>query len=197
MWAAILIAIYMGMRRGEILALRWQDVDLEGGYITVCRALEYTKARGLVFKEPKTRRGWRRLSMPAALVEALIEHRARQDQYREKLGGAYQENDLVVCVEDGTVWKPPAFDSSYRQLLKRRKLTGPTFHALRHSHTSHLLRNGVDPKVISERLGHSKVSFTLDRYAHLLPGMQEEAASKIDAAMKAARKKIEPTKHVS
>lgn len=197
LYVPILIALYTGMRRGEILALRWLDVDLDAGYADVRRALEYTKERGLIFKEPKTRRGRRRVSLPGDLVTALAEHRLKQEEYRAQLGEAYHENGLVVCVEDGSVWKPPAFDSAYRQLLKRRNLTGPTFHALRHSHASHLLRSGVEPKVISERLGHSKVSFTLDQYVHLLPGMQEDAASKIDAALGAARKKIQPSKHVS
>jgi len=196
LYIPILLALYTGMRRGEILALRWQDVSLETGYVSVCRALEYTKANGLVFKEPKSRRGRRKLSLSPTVVQALVAHRAKQEEYRRQLGNSYQDNGLVVCVEDGSVWKPPAFDSSYRQLLKRRKLTGPTFHALRHSHASHLLRSGVDAKVISERLGHSKVSFTLDQYVHLLPGMQEEAASKIETAMNAAREKILP-KHVS
>jgi len=183
------------MRRGEILAIRWRDIDLETAYANVARSLEFTKAAGCVFKEPKSRRGRRFISLSPTLVTALIEHQAKQEEYKRQLGAGYH-GDLVVCVEDGSVWKPPAFDSSYRQLLKRRNLDGPTFHALTHSHASHLLRSGVNAKVISERLGHSKVSFTLERYAHLLNGMQEEAASKIEDAMKTARDKIHP-KHVS
>jgi integrase len=194
LYIPILIAVYTGLRRGEILALRWQDTDLESGYADVCRALEYTKERGLVFKAPKSRRGRRKVELPATLVAALVEHRAVQDDYRKRLGAGYRENDLVVCVEDGSVWKPPAFDSSYRQLLKRRKLAGPTFHALRHSNASIMLREGVDAKVISARLGHSKVSFTLDQYVHLFPGQQKNAASKIDAVLKTARDKIHPSK---
>ncbi len=195
-YLAIVLAIFTGMRRGEILALQWGDVDLEMGYLLVRRALEFTKANGCVFKEPKSRRGRRKISLPAFVVAALKEHAMKQADYKRSLGPAYQQHDLVVCREDGAIWSPPAFDSSYRQLLKRRKLDGPTFHGLRHSHASHLLRSGVSPKVISERLGHSKVSFTMDQYVHLLPGMQEEAAIKIDAAMKTAREKIQP-KHVS
>ena len=187
MYMAIVLAIYTGLRRGEILALRWQDVDLDACTVTVCRALEYTKERGLVFKEPKSRRGRRCFDLSATLVSALIEHKATQDDYRKKLGGGYRENDLVVCVEDGSIWKPPAFDSSYRQLLKRRGLTGPTFHALRHSNASFLRKIGTDAKEISERLGHSRVSFTLDRYVHLFAGQQKGTALKLDALFKAAR----------
>jgi integrase len=196
-YMAIMLAIYTGLRRGEILALRWQDVDLVGCTVTVCRALEYTKERGLVFKEPKSRRGRRCFDLSATLVAALIEHKAKQDDYRKKLGAGYHENDLVVCVEDGSIWKPPAFDSSYRQLLKRRKLTGPTFHALRHSNASFLREIGTDAKEISERLGHSRVSFTLDRYVHLFAGQQKGTALKLDALFKAARDKTHPSKGVS
>jgi integrase len=182
------------MRRGEILAVQWGDIDLEMGYLLVRRALEFTKAHGCVFKEPKSRKGRRKISLPAFAVAALGEQAAKQAKYKRTLGLAYQQQDLVVCREDGAIWNPQAFDSTYRQLLKRRKLDGPTFHCLRHSHASHLLRSGVSPKVISERLGHSKVSFTLDQYGHLLPGMQEEAALKIEVAMKAARDKVQPKK---
>lgn len=192
----IILAIYTGMRRGEVLALRWQDVSLEGGYARINRAVEQTKKRGIVFKEPKSRKGRRVVSLPAFVVEALKTHRTAQDELKALLGSGYEDGDLICCREDGTIWKPVAFDSSYRQLLERRKLDGPNFHALRHSHASHLLRSGVDAKVISERLGHSKVSFTLDQYVHLLPGMQEEAAQKIEDVMKAAREKIQP-RHVS
>jgi integrase len=196
-YLAIVLAIYTGMRRGEILALQWQDVDLEGGYLRINRAVEQTKAKGIVFKEPKSRKGRRVVSLPAKVVEDLRAQMAAQSERKELLGAAYAAGDLVCCCEDGTVWKPAAFDSCYRQLLKRRKLDGPTFHALRHSHASHLLRSGVDAKVISERLGHSKVAFTMDQYVHLLPGMQEEAANRIEKAMNAAFDKIRPSKHVS
>jgi integrase len=192
----IVLAIYTGMRRGEILALRWQEVDLEGGYLKVVRAIEQTKKFGIVFKEPKSKKGWRVLSLPAKVVGILTAHRAAQNERKAILGPGYEENDLVCCCEDGTVWKPTAFDSTYRQLLKRRKLDGPTFHALRHSHASHLLRSGVDPKVISERLGHSKVAFTLDQYVHLMPGMQEEASDRIEKAMNKAFDQIHPTSRV-
>ncbi|MGO9241482.1 MAG: tyrosine-type recombinase/integrase [Bryobacteraceae bacterium] len=86
--------------------------------------------------------------------------------------------------------KPSAFSAAYAALLRRRKLDGPTFHALRHAHALHLRRSGVDVKVISARLGHSKTGFTMDTYIHLLPGQQEEAAAKIEEAMNAARGKL-------
>jgi integrase len=184
----ILFAITTGLRRGEILALRWTDVDLENGYLTVNRAIEETKT-GVTFKEPKSRRGRRRVSLPPILTDHLETHRAEQDKRRKALGSAYHGCGLICCVEDGSLWKPGAFTSAYRALLKRRKIENIPFHSLRHSHASQLLRAGISPKVISERLGHSKVGFTLDVYSHLLPGMQEEAAQKVDAALKQAFEK--------
>jgi integrase len=111
-----------------------------------------------------------------------------QNKNREKLANAYCENDLICCQPDGTVWKPSAFTSAYRDLLRRRKLSGPNFHALRHSHASQSLRDGVDIKTVSSRLGHSKASFTLSQYCHLMPGQDQEAAVRTDTRM---RKSIE------
>lgn len=90
----------------------------------------------------------------------------------------YQENDLICCSESGAIWKPSASTSAYRDLLRRRKLAGQNIHALRHSHASQLLNNGVDAKVISERLGHARTSFTMDVYVHRMPGQDAEAAKR-------------------
>jgi integrase len=116
----------------------------------------------------------------------LQTYREAQQKVKTDLGADYQENDLICCRDDGSIWPPSAFTSAYRDLLCRRKIGSVRFHDLRHSHVSQLLRSGVSPKVISERLGHSKVGFTLDVYSHLLPGMQEEAASKVDAGLRSA-----------
>jgi len=96
---------------------------------------------------------------------------------------------LICCREDGVLWKPSAFTSAYRDLVRRRKLTGPNFHALRHSHASQLISGGVDIKLVQERLGHAKSSFTLGVYGHLLPGRDEEAARRVDVALRAALEK--------
>jgi integrase len=185
LYIPIMLAVSAGLRRGEILALRWAEVDWDHAVLTVRRALEESTA-GVAFKEPKSRSGHRTVALPELLLEALRRHRANQQVYRDTLEDGYRHNDLVCCVEDGSVWKPSAFTSAYRNLLRRRKLSGPNFHALRHSHVSHLLKNGVDPKVISKRLGHSRASFTMDVYAHLMPGQDEEAAKRIDTALRRA-----------
>ncbi len=185
LYIPVFLAVTTGMRRGEILALRWSDVELARGFLTAARSLEQTKVGGLKFKTPKSRKG-RHLSLPPLMVEALRLHKGEQEQRRASLDSAYQPNDLVCCVEDGSIWNPAAFTSAYQDLLRRRQLKKVRFHDLRHSHASQLLRSGVNPKVISERLGHSKVGFTLDVYAHLLPGMQEEAAAQTNSGLQAA-----------
>jgi integrase len=182
LYIPIILAVAAGLRRGEILALRWVDIDLDHGTLRVRRALEESTA-GVTVKEPKSRSGRRPVAMPALLVEALRKHKAQQEEFRNALGTDYQDLDLVCCVEDGSIWKPSAFTSAYRDLLRRRKLSGPNFHALRHAHVSHLLDHGVDIKVISQRLGHSRASFTMDVYAHLMPGQDEEAANRTDAGL--------------
>jgi integrase len=188
LYVPIVLAVCGGLRRGEILALRWQDVDLASGLLWIRRAVEETKA-GIKIKEPKSHRGRRSVTLPPIAVEALAQHRQEQDRLKDLLGPGYQDNDLICCSPDGTLWKPSAFTSAYRSLLARRKLDGPNFHALRHSHASQLLKAGVDIKVISERLGHAKSSFTLDVYGHLLPGRDEEAARRLETGLRAAMEK--------
>jgi integrase len=99
---------------------------------------------------------------------------------------AYQDAGLICCRADGALWPPSAFTSTYRALLKRRSLTGPNFHALRHSHASQMIRDGVDLKAVSARLGHSRASFTLSTYAHLLPGQDAEAARRVQEKLQKA-----------
>jgi integrase len=183
---AVLLAVTTGLRRGEILALRWQDLDLEAGILSVRQSLEETKA-GLAFKEPKSRKARRTVALPALAVEGLRRHRADQARARLMLGPGWQDNDLVCAQHDGRPLRPRSLTHAFVNLLRRRAdLARVRFHDLRHSHATLLLRKNVHPKVVSERLGHSTVGITLDVYSHVVPGMQEEAARKIDAALRSA-----------
>lgn len=183
LYAPILLAVTTGLRRGELLGLRWQDVNLDGAQLAICQALEQTKA-GLAFKQPKTQRSRRTVALPQLAVEALRRHKAQQAAERLAIGPAYQDNGLVFARFDGTPWEPDAFSSAFAAQVRRSGLPHVRFHDMRHSHASQLLRQGVNAKVVSERLGHASVGFTLDVYSHVLPGMQDDAARRIDAALR-------------
>ena len=181
----ILLAVSSGMRRGELLGLRWSDVDLVAGTVAVRQTIEETKA-GLTFKGPKTARSRRVLPIGATTVAALKHHRAAQDELRLGQGGDYQDADLVFCLPDGSPWSPSAFSLAFGRLLRKTTLPQIRFHDLRHTHASQLLAQGVHPKIVSERLGHANIGITLDCYSHVLPGLQQEAVAAYDRALRAS-----------
>ncbi len=184
LYLPILLAVTTGMRRGEILALRWKAVDLAGGRLSVSQSLEET--RGVLrSKQPKTAQGRRMITLPPITTEALLAHQAAQTKERGLLGEGYKQFDLVLAREDGSIWKPESFTALYFNFVRRIGLQ-VRFHDLRHTHASQLLRAGISPKVVSERLGHSTIGITLDVCSHVLPGMQEEAATKVEAALRKA-----------
>jgi len=181
----VLVAVTTGLRRGELLGLRWQDVDLKAGSLSVTQSLEQTKD-GLRFKAPKTRRSRRTISLPQVTIEALRAHRKAQAEERLLLGAGYHDSGLVFRQPDGRVIVPERFSKSFAYYVRQAGIPRVTFHALRHTHLSQLLRSGVHPKVASERAGHASVAITLDIYSHVIPGLQEDAAARVDAAMRAA-----------
>ncbi len=181
----ILIAVATGLRRGELLGLRWTDIDLDGGEASIQRTLEQTRD-GLRLKEPKTQKAARTVALPSLAVEALRVYKVQQGERRLSLGPAYEDQGLVFAREDGSLWPPDTFSTAFCALIRRSGLPRIRFHDLRHSHASQLLRQGVHPKVVSERLGHSSVKTTLDIYSHVVPGMQREAALGVDAALRRA-----------
>ncbi len=181
----ILVAVVTGLRRGELLGLRWSDIDIGTGETSVQRTLEQT-SEGLRFKEPKTQKASRTVMMPAIAVDALKAHKVHQAETRLMLGPAYEDNGLVFARDDGSPWPPDTLSTAFAALIRRSGFPHIRFHDLRHSHASQLLRQGVHPKVVSERLGHSSVKTTLDIYSHVVPGMQLDAAMGIDRAMRQA-----------
>jgi integrase len=169
-----------GLRRGEALGLLWQDLDLTGGRLVVRRSLVPVNAEVIV-SEPKTRRGHRTVTLDPVTVAALTTW--RREQRREKLrwGPAWTNTGLVFTREDGTAWRPERVTQIFAALVKKTKVPVITLHGLRHTHATLALAAGVHPKVVSERLGHSTVSLTLDVYSHAIPSMEEEAAVRIAA----------------
>lgn len=181
LYLPVLLAIATGMRRGEILALRWEDVDLDAGTLSVRRTLSQVKGR-LEFKEPKSARSRRVIALPAFAVEALRQHQAAQAAERLRAGAAYASQGLVCATATGG---PLAhnFGRGYAALLQRAGVPRVRFHDLRHSHATLLLGQNVHPKVVSERLGHAAVGITLDVYSHVAPALQQEAADRLEALL--------------
>lgn len=177
------LALATGMRRGEVLALRWSDVDLKGGTLQVVQSLEVTDD-GLRFKPPKTRRSRRTITLPASVVEVLSDHKARQAEERLQLGLGKDERGLVFAQVSGEPVNPDNFSNEFKRVAKRAGVRPITFHGLRHTHITNLLREGVHPKIASERAGHSSVAITLDTYSHVVAGLQEDAALRIDASLR-------------
>lgn len=174
-----LLAATTGMRRGEILGLRWRDIDFERQSLLVLQAIEETK-EGLDFKEPKTKAARRKISLPAFVVEALRRHRREQAEQRLVLGLGKDKRDLVFTTLEGQPCRPRNFSKQFSRLVKRALPRHVRFHDLRHTHASQLLAQGTNVKVVCERLGHSNISITLQVYGHLMPNMQEDAAAMLN-----------------
>jgi integrase len=168
--ALYVLALATGMREGELLALRWRDVDLEAASLQVRHTLQKLPREQFVFAEPKTRRSRRKIVLPVAAVTALRRHRARQLEERLQHGALWEDLDVVFAHSLGR----PLDSSSllhydFHPLLKRAGLPKIRFHDLRHTAATLLLGKGINPKIVSELLGHASVAITLDLYSHVLP----------------------------
>jgi integrase len=188
LYAAVVAAGTTGLRRGELLALRWSDIKLDAAVatLTVSRALEDTKLLGLAFKSPKTDSSRRTIDLLPLTVEVLRKHAVEQKKARLAAGVAWTDQGLVFPALDGSMWRPSNFTLSWIDRVRRVEFTGLRFHDLRHTHASQLLRAGVNPKVVAARLGHSNVATLMNIYAHALPGDQQQAVRTLDAALRAA-----------
>jgi integrase len=183
----VLLALATGMRRGEILALRWKNVDLEKKTVRVVESLEQTK-KGIRFKAPKTNRT-RAVLLPEYAVEELQKRKEKQAEELADLKIDQTQETLVCARYDGKpIWPSSVTHEFYKAMKKLPDLPRVRFHDLRHSHATQLLAAGIHPKIAQERLGHSTISTTLDLYSHATDTMQDEAAVKLDTAFRAAIK---------
>jgi integrase len=176
----MLLAGMLGLRRGEIAALRWRHVDLDRAQVSVVESFEQTRL-GVRLKAPKSGRG-RKVALPIRVVAELRAWRIKQAQDLLRLGIRLTDDCFVCAGEDGQPIQPQSLTHAWHRFLARTELPRLRFHDLRHSHATHMLASGVHPKVASERLGHATVGLTLDTYSHVIPGMQEDAVARIDAA---------------
>lgn len=183
--ALYVLAVHTGMRRGELLALMWEDVDLDSVVLRVRRTLTRVEAGGsYAFGEPKTRMSRRTVRLTRGAAEALRTHRKRQAEEKLKLGVLYADQGLVFAGESGGIVNPSNLrQRSFKPLLKRAGLPDISFHDLRHTCASLLFQRNVHPKFVQELLGHSSVAITLDTYSHMLPGMGGEAADAMGDAL--------------
>jgi integrase len=179
-----LLAVLCGLRRGEIAALRWCNVDLTTGQMSIVESAEQTAA-GIRYKSPKSGKG-RTVALSTTMVEELRAHRIERAQQILRLGVRMTDDEFVVGQPDGTAMQPTFITHQWVKTIRSTSLAHLRFHDLRHAHATHMLASGVHPKVASERLGHSKVGITLDLYSHVMPGMQEGAAALVDDALRAA-----------
>jgi len=174
--ALYVLAVTTGLRQGELLGLRWPDVNLEVGRLSVRHQLCELRGK-LWLDEPKTAKARRQIDLPAVTVTALREHRRRM-----LAEGHYRSDGLVFCdTQGGPLRKSGLRRRSFEPLLKKAGLPRIRFHDLRHTAATLALGEGVHPKIVQEMLGHSQISITLDTYSHVLPSMQKEAAAKMDA----------------
>lgn len=191
-YIAFLLAITTGMRKGEILGLRWKDIDFEKNTLSVRQTFARAE-KGHDFQEPKSSSGLRSIALPPGTMEALRLHKVQQAKEKLKAGSLYQDMGMVVATSHGTPVLSRNLDRTWFRLMEKAGVSRIRFHDLRHTHATLMLKNGVHPKIVSERLGHSNISITLDTYSHVLPGLQEAAARQFDESLFGTQKDAENT----
>lgn len=181
--ALYVLAITTGLRRGELLGLRWDDADLNRGTLRVGRALVREGGRHVV-GETKTKRGRRRVNLTPRTVATLKAHRRRQLEHRVRLANLYEDYGLIFASENGTPLNPENLvKRSFKPLLRKAGLPEIRFHDLRHTCATLLLGRGVHPKIVQELLGHDTIAMTLDTYSHYLPSMGDQASGAMGDAL--------------
>jgi integrase len=183
----ILLGALCGLRRGELAALRWRNIDVEAGQISVVASLEQTNS-GVRLKPPKSGRA-RTVALPSLAIEELRRHRLKQAEELLRVGTRQSEETHVCLQPNYQPWAPRNLSSAFIKFIKASGLRRVRLHDLRHSHATHLLMANVHPKIVQERLGHANIATTMDLYTHVMPGMQDEAVSRVDATLRVALNK--------
>ena len=173
-------ALFTGMRRSELLALRWSDVDLLLCQLYVTRSMHQLKTGEIVFRQPKSTRSKRLVALSPSTVRVLADHKTRQEELKLLQGLVPRSEDLVFSHDDGTPLLPDSITHAWMKMARHAGLHGIRLHDARHTHASLMLKQGVHPKIVQEILGHSSIQVTLDTYSHVAPGLQQAAANRLD-----------------
>lgn len=189
------LAVHTGMRQGELLGLKWNDLDWKRQTLSITRQLVYRRGGVFEFREPKTKNGKRTILLGKAAIDILREHQDNQNLQRRRKATAWQEHGLMFASTTGTPINPSNLRRSFRVLLKESGLPKIRFHDLRHTAASLMLNNGIPVLIVSRRLGHSKPSITLDVYGHLIPSKQEEVVQLMDEILTPIALPVAPELH--
>lgn len=182
-YTPILLAISLGLRRGELLGLQWKDFDFKNNMVSISRSYLPVKENGQIFSECKTQKSHRTLAVPENVMDYLKQERVKQYENKLFYGSDYKNYDLVYCNSDGTPVSPTAFNHRFTKTLKEKDLPHIRVHDLRHTNASLMLSQGVPMKVASERLGHTTIAITMDLYSHIDAELQYDAAQRINLAL--------------
>ena len=182
-YALFYTALFTGMRRSELLALRWSDLDLLLCQVYVTRSLHVLTGSKVVFRPPKTAKGRRMIALSPSAVSVLRKHKEKQEMEGISLGKILTKEDLVFSHFEGKPLLPNTVTHAWIKLVRRTGLKAIRLHDARHTHASLMLKQGAHPKVVQERLGHSGIQITLDTYSHVAPGLQEAAAQRFDEVL--------------
>lgn len=183
-YALFSLALYTGMRRSELLALRWQDIDLIMAEISVSRAMHRLLTGEFVFRGTKTAKSSRTVALSPDACLVMRHHLDNEMALCGRLGVSFANDRLVFCKWDGTPLIPYTVSQAWRRLTRGLGIQDVRFHDLRHTHATLMLKQGIHPKIVQERLGHSSIAITLDTYSHVSPGMQRKAAEAFDQILK-------------
>ena len=181
---------FTGCRRGEALGVRWRDVDLENGSAAIVQTLQRLKGRDLVFQPPKSSKSRRSIALDAQTIGLLRDHRGIQLLRQMEMGTGYDDRGLVFPNVLGGPLDPSVLTRNFEKLVRNVGLTNVRLHDLRHFLATLLLKAGIHPKIVQERLGHSSIMVTLDTYSHVVLGLQEKAASSFSKAMEEEHNKV-------
>ena len=178
-----LVQLTLGLRQGEVLGLRWADVDLDAGAMRIRQALQRQARVGLVFVEPKSRAGKRTLALPRPLVDLLRAHRSRQLEERLRAGSEWHDMNLIFTTPVGKPIDPSDDRKAWKVLLERAGVPHVGTHAARHTAATMLLAQGQHPRAVMETLGHSQISLTMNTYSHVIDEVRRDVADAMERTM--------------